>query len=101
MINLFFILLLLLLLNGYAFALMGYDKRAAQKGKRRIPERRLHQVAFLGGSLGMALGMQIWRHKTRKNPFRWRFYLILLTQLLIVWILIYYGSRLFYYHNPF
>lgn len=56
----------LLLVNIWAFALMGFDKRRAKrKGARRIRERTLFLSALLGGGLGAFLGMWIFRHKTK------------------------------------
>lgn len=45
------------------------DKRKAQKNLWRIPERTLMSVAVSGGSIGVLLGMQIFRHKTKKLRF--------------------------------
>lgn len=51
------------------FILMGADKSCARRGLRRIPERRLFLLAFLGGAAGGWLGMYVFRHKTK----HWRF----------------------------
>ena len=64
------ILLLLAAVNLLAFALYGIDKLKAKKGAWRIPEATLLLVAFLGGSLGALLGMEIFRHKTKHAKFR-------------------------------
>lgn len=66
----------LLLLGWYGaastvlFALYGIDKSAARAGRRRISENTLHVVALLGGWPGGLLGQVVFRHKTRKQPFR-------------------------------
>ena len=61
-----FIITYLVLVNLWAYALMGIDKRRAQtKGARRIRERTLLLSALLGGGLGAFLGMMGFRHKTR------------------------------------
>lgn len=49
---------------------MGSDKRHAEKGARRTPERKLLTVSFLMGGVGIALGALFFRHKTRKAKFR-------------------------------
>ena len=64
------VLLYLLLINGAAFAAYGLDKRAARLDQWRISEKTLLLLAALGGSLGAALGMRIFHHKTRKPLFR-------------------------------
>jgi uncharacterized membrane protein YsdA (DUF1294 family) len=56
--------------NLAAFLAFAIDKRRAENGAWRIPERTLLTFAFYGGSLGALLGQQVLRHKTRKEPFR-------------------------------
>ena len=60
----------LLLMNLLAFILYGIDKLKAKKGAWRIPEATLLLVAFLGGSVGAFLGMEIFRHKTKHAKFK-------------------------------
>ena len=52
------------------FATWGWDKAAAINGSWRTPERVLLILIFLGGAAGGALGMNLFRHKTRKPHFR-------------------------------
>lgn len=59
----------LLLINLIGFVLMGEDKKKAQLGARRTPERVLLLAAALGGSAGVWAGMYSWRHKTQKRKF--------------------------------
>lgn len=66
----YYILLYLLLVNGYSFWLMFSDKRKAIKDKYRIPEKKLFMWAILGGSIGSMLGMEAFRHKTKHPTFR-------------------------------
>lgn len=62
---------LVLLLNLVALATYGYDKwRSRREGARRVPERTLLWLVFLGGWVGAWLGMTWFRHKTQKQPFR-------------------------------
>lgn len=63
------------------FILMGADKSCARKGLRRIPERRLFLLAFLGGAAGGWLGMYVFRHKTKHWQFVVGFSLIAAVQL--------------------
>jgi uncharacterized membrane protein YsdA (DUF1294 family) len=81
------ILLWLLAANLFAFVAFGRDKRAAILGARRIPERTLLAIALAGGSLGAVAGQRVFRHKTRKEPFRSCLYAIvaLQTVMLAIW----------------
>ncbi len=64
------ILVVLAAVNLLSFALYGIDKLKAKKGAWRIPEATLLLAAFLGGSLGALLGMELFRHKTKHAKFR-------------------------------
>lgn len=55
--------------NALAFAAFGIDKSRAKRGVWRIPEKTLMLLAVAGGSLGALVGMQVFRHKTRKPLF--------------------------------
>lgn len=63
-----------------AFLLMGADKRKARGGKSRISERTLILFAAVFGGIGAFLGMEFFRHKTRKPPFPWLLPLLALFQ---------------------
>lgn len=63
------IIIYLCVINAIAFLLYGLDKRKAKRHKWRVPEATLLGVAFLGGSIGAFLGMQVFHHKTRKAKF--------------------------------
>ncbi len=60
----------LIIWNFITFVLMGIDKRRAEKGKWRIPEKTLMLCAFLLVGPGAILGALVFRHKTRKWKFR-------------------------------
>jgi uncharacterized membrane protein YsdA (DUF1294 family) len=65
------------------FALFSWDKAMARAGRRRIPEARLLLFTLIGG-IGAWMGQRLLRHKTRKEPFRTRFGLILTLHLLLL-----------------
>lgn len=73
--------LVLLALNLFSFALMGWDKRCARKGKWRVPEKTLFLAAGCFGALGGVLGMYVYRHKTKHWYFRIFFPLMLAAQI--------------------
>jgi uncharacterized membrane protein YsdA (DUF1294 family) len=76
------------LLAFLTFVLCVLDKRAAQRGKRRVSESVLLGLAFAGGSPGLLLGMILARHKTRKASFLAALAMILLLQAaVVVWLL--------------
>jgi uncharacterized membrane protein YsdA (DUF1294 family) len=60
----------LVAINIVAFGMFRLDKRRSETGGWRVLERQLLAYAFCGGSLGALLAGQIFRHKTKKQPFR-------------------------------
>jgi len=79
----------LLSINATAFGYYGYDKRQAKVSGPRVPEVVLHGLAVVGGSLGAYAGMQIFRHKTIKGPFRIVFWFTVVLQIMLIGALIY------------
>ncbi len=61
--------LAILLWNLVVFLLYGTDKMLAKMEKRRISEKTLLASAFLMGGIGAFLGMELFRHKTKKPKF--------------------------------
>ena len=63
-----FLIAVMFLANGIAFAMFGIDKRNARANSFRVPETRLLGLALIGpfGAFG---GMLFFRHKTRKVKF--------------------------------
>lgn len=51
------------------FVTYAIDKRRARSNGRRVRERTLHRMSWLGGAPGGWLGRQLLRHKTRKRAF--------------------------------
>ncbi|WGL15884.1 DUF1294 domain-containing protein [Microbulbifer bruguierae] len=63
------------------------DKSAARSGSWRTKESTLHLLSFLGGWPGALIAQQRFRHKTRKQPFRFLFWLTVLGNLgILVWL---------------
>lgn len=60
------------------FAVFAWDKRAAARSARRVPERALHALELLGGWPGALAAMWLLRHKNRK-PAYW-----LVTALIVI-----------------
>lgn len=62
-------LTLLAIWNVAVFLLYGIDKWCAVNDKWRISEKTLIGAAFLMGAVGAVLGMETFRHKTKKKMF--------------------------------
>ncbi|MFD1067435.1 DUF1294 domain-containing protein [Oceanobacillus locisalsi] len=62
-------LIYLLIANIIGFYLMLKDKQKAKQHAYRIPERTFWLLAILGGSIGVYIGMQAFRHKTKHISF--------------------------------
>ncbi len=77
----------LIIINVVTFFIYGIDKKKARKSKWRISENTLLLLAVIGGSVGAWLGMNVWRHKTKHNKFRYGVPAILIAQLLL-WFLL-------------
>lgn len=82
-------ILYLIVINLVGFVLMGIDKRRARRHQWRISEKTLFLTALLGGSLGGSLGMYTFRHKTRHWYFAVGFPAILVIQVIVAAIAVY------------
>ncbi|TEB08586.1 hypothetical protein Psch_02151 [Pelotomaculum schinkii] len=78
----------ILLINVIGFCTMWYDKKMAQAGKYRVPESRIFLIAIVGGAVGVLLGMEIFRHKTKDLKFK-----VLIPVIIILQVILY---RIFY-----
>ena len=65
-----YIIVLIVIWNIFAFLIMGFDKKRAEKGGSRVPEKVLLLISFLLGGPGILIGALVWHHKTRKLKFR-------------------------------
>jgi uncharacterized membrane protein YsdA (DUF1294 family) len=63
-------LIVVAVMSLVCFIAYGLDKRRAVKGGRRVSERTLQLMAFLGGWPGALIGQRQFHHKTQKVPFR-------------------------------
>ena len=79
--------LYIVLINLSAFGAFWFDKRAAEGGRYRVPERTLLLLAIVGGTSGAIAAQQLFRHKTRKEPFRTILWLIAAVQALLLALL--------------
>jgi uncharacterized membrane protein YsdA (DUF1294 family) len=77
-------LIVVLAMSVASFIAYGLDKRQATNGGRRVSERTLHLMAFLGGWPGALIGQRQFRHKTKKVAFRIVFWLLVVCHVGIV-----------------
>ena len=83
-----YLLIYLLLINAAGLVLMLADKIRARNGAWRISELTLMLTAALGGSVGVHMGMYLFRHKTRHPKFTLGVPAILTVQILLAWFLL-------------
>ena len=69
-------LIVVMVMSVASFIAYWLDKRRARSGGRRVPERTLQTLAFLGGWPGALLAQQQFRHKTQKVRFLVVFWLV-------------------------
>ena len=82
------LLVVLIVMNLLAFALMGIDKAKAKAGAWRIPEKTLFLVTALFGGLGGTLGMSFFRHKTKHWYFKLGFPALLVVQIALLGLIL-------------
>lgn len=78
----------LIAINIIAFIVVGSDKRRAVRGAttKRIPEGALFFFGSLCGSVGVYIGMLVFRHKIRKWYFQLGIPLLIVQNLAIVYV---------------
>lgn len=70
---------------------IGYDKFLAKNQKRRISELTLLSFVFLGGTIGSGIAMLLFRHKTEKKSYLWKFWLLATIQIGLLFLVYYFG----------
>jgi len=85
-----YLLIYLLAINIIGFTIMGIDKSKAKKNKWRISEKTIFVIALLGGSIGVKMGMQQYRHKTQHKKFVYGIPSIIIIQLIVALVAAYF-----------
>ncbi|MCY6485117.1 DUF1294 domain-containing protein [Clostridium aestuarii] len=75
----------LIIINLYGVIIMYSDKRKAKRGDWRIPEAKLFKTALIFGSVGIMLGMRLFRHKTKHFKFVYGIPIILFIQIYLIY----------------
>lgn len=81
------LLIYFIAINLIGMAVMKSDKKKAQKGEWRVPEKTLWKIAWVGGAVGMTISMHRYHHKNRHMNFKIGFPILAAIQLNIVYIL--------------
>lgn len=76
----------IIIINIIAFWIYYYDKKTAERGGYRIPEKVLFILALVGATPASFLGQKIFRHKTKKATFQIIFWFIVFIQIIYVTI---------------
>ncbi len=79
-------LLLVVGTSLWAFLAYGLDKLLAQNGSRRISEKNLLFISFLGGWPGAFAAQRMFRHKTQKVSFQTAFWTTVVFHFVLVGI---------------
>ena len=72
--------------NTVTFLAFGFDKWRAGRSGRRVSELTLVMLAALGGWPGGLIGMTMFRHKTAKWTFKFKYTLALIPFTAEVWV---------------
>ncbi|MEN5362484.1 DUF1294 domain-containing protein [Brevundimonas intermedia] len=81
--NLDIALIAILIAEIAGFLTFATDKQKAKAGLWRTPEATLLLFGLIGG-LGAWMGQHLLRHKTRKEPFRTQFGLVVVIHLILL-----------------
>ena len=79
-------------INIVTFFLYGIDKWKAKRSNWRIKESTLLWWAAAGGSIGALLGMKAWHHKTLHAKFKYGVPAILIAQIAVVGVILYFSA---------
>lgn len=71
-------------INLFTFLLFGLDKKAAINKRWRIKESLLLALNIIGGFIGGFLGMNFFRHKTKKIKFQIILFFSLILHVLLI-----------------
>ncbi|MBW9113076.1 DUF1294 domain-containing protein [Rhizobium cauense] len=88
-------------LNAFVFSIYFLDKQAARYRRRRISERTLLTLAFIGGSVGAVCAQRLLRHKTQKEPFRSFLRAIVMLHVMVAALLLSSALSYFTLEGPF
>ena len=91
---LFLIFAILLLVNVLGLILVGFDKRKSYYNEPRVPEVYFFVISIFFASLGVLIGMSLFRHKIRKWYFPTGIGLLLAQQAALIYLFSHYYLKL-------
>lgn len=71
-------------INLISFLAFGFDKHRANRNKWRLKNRLLLGLSFIGGAIGGLIGMNVFRHKTKKAYYKMGLPLMILMHILLL-----------------
>ena len=80
--------------------IFGWDKYAAHRRYRRVSEKALHRLEFVGGWPGVLIGMHLFAHKRRKAQYYRITYLIVATHLASVALVVFWPTEWTFFGRP-
>ena len=83
-----FLLIYLAIINFISFLVCAFDKISAKHKTRRVSEKTLFSLCFLGGSVAMYITMHLIRHKTLHKRFMIGIPLIIVLQIAVALVLV-------------
>ncbi|RLA80073.1 MAG: DUF1294 domain-containing protein [Epsilonproteobacteria bacterium] len=81
----------LILISLFSFILYAYDKLKSlnnSKNTRRVSEKTLLLSSLIGGTIGSALAMFIFRHKIKKMSFIIKYLIVIIIQAITTYLFI-------------
>lgn len=85
---------LYLVLSILTYLMFAWDKQAAQNGHWRTSENTLHMLSLLGGWPGALLAQFQLRHKSKKQPFKFTLWVVIVLNIGgFVWLFTESGNR--------
>lgn len=79
-----YILIYIIFVNILGYIVMYTDKKNAENGKYRVPEKNIFSLAFLGGEFGIIFGMKRLKHKNKKKTFKNKLIMSIVLQIIII-----------------
>ena len=91
--NLIYLIIYFMIINGIGFLTMYIDKKKAIKGSYRISEKTLFIISVFLGAIGVYFGIYKFRHKTKHSLFTIGIPLCIILNIMFLYYIIAYMYR--------